>query len=72
MGRNEFPLGKRHDALEELISIISELKFPVVMAHQDREVIRETIPFQPDGTISSLSIVLSPAFQKTTSVRLSR
>lgn len=44
ISKTEFPLEKRRDALEELISIIADLNLPVVMAHQDREVVRRDHP----------------------------
>lgn len=41
ISRAEFPLALRHDALEELISIVGELKLPVVQAWQDRAAVRK-------------------------------
>jgi hypothetical protein len=44
MNKAEFPLTKRRDALEGLISIIGELNLPVVQAFHDREVVRRDRP----------------------------
>jgi hypothetical protein len=44
ISRDEFPMAERHNALEELISIASELNLPVVQAHHDREVVRHDRP----------------------------
>lgn len=44
IGKAEFPLAQRHDALEALISITSELKLPVVQAFHEREAVRRDHP----------------------------
>lgn len=44
ISRDEFPMEQRQGALEELISIVSELHLPVVLAHHERQVVREHNP----------------------------
>lgn len=44
ISRDEFPTEQRHNALEDLISIVEKMNLPVALAHHDREVVCKDRP----------------------------